>query len=445
MFYGSAAAELFLCLIIMPDSVAHGTLSDGSIREILATTSGRLRVDAGFTGTSVDAFGRLRVSNYFTLFDSSHRFSDNGLWNTSTATGGATAFNANQGLVDLSVTTASGSQVLRESKKVFAYQPGKPLLSMNSFVFAPAKTNLRQRVGHFGSENGFYFEQDGTQISFVLRSKVSGSVVNTVVPQSAWNGDDRLDGSGPSKKTLDPSKIQIFWMDLGWLGGGPVRCGFIVEGELIHCHSFFHAGVISSTYTTTACLPIRYEITNTGATSSSSVLKQVCSSVVSEGGYELRGRSMTNGTPVGSPYLMATAGTSYPLIALRLKSSALDGIALPSGGCVIGTGNGLIYRWQALVDTTVTGGSWVSAGTDSCVEYNVTGTAISGGTAASSGYFISSNQSSPETLIDKQDLFALQLERNTFTSTRSVFAITLSCDTNAASAFGSVDWQEVTR
>ena len=58
---------------------------------------------------NIDAFGRLRVSTPFTLFDSSHRFDDNDLWATSTATGGTAVFNANQGLVDNTVTAASGS------------------------------------------------------------------------------------------------------------------------------------------------------------------------------------------------------------------------------------------------------------------------------------------------------------------------------------------------
>ena len=55
-----------------------------------------------------DAFGRIRVSNPYTLFDSSNRYADNGKFATAT-TGTATAtFNANEGLVDLDVDTASG-------------------------------------------------------------------------------------------------------------------------------------------------------------------------------------------------------------------------------------------------------------------------------------------------------------------------------------------------
>jgi hypothetical protein len=105
---------------------------------------------------NIDAFGRLRVSNPFTLFDSSHRFADNGLWSTGTATGGTATFNSAQGLIDLAVTAASGSEVIRETTKVFSYQPGKSLLVLNTFVMNAAKTGLRQRVGYYGAANGFY-------------------------------------------------------------------------------------------------------------------------------------------------------------------------------------------------------------------------------------------------------------------------------------------------
>ena len=128
---------------------------------------------------NIDAFGRLRVSNPFTLFDSSHRFADNGLWSTATATGGTATFNSDQGLVDLAVTAASGSEVLRETTKVFSYQPGKSLLVLSTFVMSAAKTNLRQRVGYYGSNNGYYLELNNSTVSFVERSSVSGAVLKT--------------------------------------------------------------------------------------------------------------------------------------------------------------------------------------------------------------------------------------------------------------------------
>ena len=164
-----------------------------------------------------DAFGRIRVAQPLTLFDSSHRYRDNGLWNTSTASGGAAVFMPNEGLVNLNVTTTSGSQVLRETAKVFSYQPGKSLLVLNTFVMSPAQTNLRQRVGYFGTDNGIYIQLNNSTLSFVERSLVTGIVSETVVNQASWNADT-LDGNGPSGLTLDITKAQIMFMDIEWLG-----------------------------------------------------------------------------------------------------------------------------------------------------------------------------------------------------------------------------------
>jgi len=76
---------------------------------------------------SSDSFGRLRVSEPYTLFDSSHRYSDNNLWSTVTGVGGTAVFNEDQGLMDLNVTAALDSEVIRDTTKVFSYQPGKSL------------------------------------------------------------------------------------------------------------------------------------------------------------------------------------------------------------------------------------------------------------------------------------------------------------------------------
>ena len=287
---------------------------------------------------NIDAFGRLRTSTPFTLFDSSHRFDDNGLWSTSTATGGTATFNAAQGLMDLDVTTASGSQVLRETTKVFSYQPGKSLLVLSTFVMSPAKTNLRQRVGYYGTNNGYYLELNNTTVSFVERSFVTGAIVDTPVTQASWNVDP-MNGSGPSGITLDLTKAQILFMDLEWLGVGTVRIGFVVDGNFYVCHRFNHANLIASTYITTASLPLRYEITNTGTTSGPSELKQICSTVLSEGGYQLTGLQQAIGIPVTTPRTLSGAGTFRPIVSIRLKTSPdrLDAIVICTAISVVAT------------------------------------------------------------------------------------------------------------
>ena len=415
--------------------------ASGQPIEVTTTTSGVVSVQGGGTGS--DAFGRLRTSAPLTLFDSSHRYKDNGLWATSSGTGGTTTFDANAGLVTLNTTTASGSEIVRETTKCFSYQPGKSLLVMSTFVMNAPQTNLRQRVGYYGASNGMFLEQDGTTISFVERSAVTGSVVDTKVAKASWN-IDKMDGTGPSGYTLDLTKAQIFWMDIEWLGLGTVRLGFIIDGQFIHCHSFHHANLVTTTYITTASLPLRYEITNTGTTASTSVLKQICSTVLSEGGYELRGLQQAVGTTITAPYNLATAGTFYPVISLRLKAANLDAIVILTALSVLGVSS-TNYLWRVVATATTTGGTWVSAGTNSNVEYNLTGTATTGGRILAQGYFSSTNQSHSKIDILKEALFSFQLERDGYTNTPYELSLVMTAAGGSSTVHASMDFEEISR
>lgn len=422
---------------------------------MLADQYGNLVGPANPSGVAVDAFGRARMSVPMTLFDSSHRYKDNGLWNTSNTAGTTYAFSANQGLVELNLPTTANAEIVRETTKVFSYQPGKSLFILNTFVPETPKANLRQRIGYFGANNGIYFEIDGTNAYFVERSSVSGAVVETRVAQADWDSDNLLGpsanppgqglGSCPSNITLDLSKAQIFWMDIEWLGLGSVRCGFVINGKLIHCHTFHHANLITSTYITTASLPLRYEIKNTGTTANTSTLKQVCSSVISEGGYELRGLQQSAGHAIGSPRDLKTAATEYPVLSIRLKSTALDAIVILTALSLLATTNNANYKWSIVQSCTTTGGSWSNVSADSAVEYNTTATSVTGGRIVASGFTNGSNQGSTPVSLLKEALFKFQLERNGITNTPYELALVVTTDTNGADVYASFDWEEISR
>jgi hypothetical protein len=429
----------------------HKYLGDGkTIFEVmmLADQYGNLVGPANPSGMSVDAFGRSRVSQPLTLFDSSHRYKDNGLWSTSNSAGTTYEFNANAGLMELNLPTTSGAEIIRETTKVFSYQPGKSLQILNTVVMEPPKANLRQRVGYFGNNNGVYLEANGTNIAWVERSFSNGTVVETRAEQANWNIDTLLGAvpSSPSQATLDMSKAQIVFHDIEWLGLGSVRCGFVIDGKLIHCHSFHHANYITSTYMTTASLPVRYEIRNTGTTANSSLMKQVCTSVMSEGGYELRGVQQAVGTPVGTGYYCAVANTMYPIVSIRLKSTALDAIVIPTAASLLGKGNGVDFKWSIIAGGTVTNTEvWTSAGSNSAVEYTLTANAITGGRVCATGYFNSSTQSSPTIDILKQALFQFQLERNGLTGAQEPFTIAVQSGSATSNCYASLDWEEISR
>jgi len=401
-------------------------------------------VSSSATSTGSDAFGRTRISQPLTLFDSSHRYADNGLFSEATTGTANTEFQPTEGLINMNVGTSSGDEVIRETNKVFSYQPGKSLLIMTSFSFEPAKTNLRQRVGYFGAQNGIYLQLNDSSLSIVERSYVTGGLTESVIPQSSWSYD-KLDGTGPSGITLDITKAQIMWMDVEWLGLGNVRTGFVINGSFIVAHVFQHANITTGTYITTGSLPLRQELTNTGVTSSNSTCKQICSTVISEGGYELRGRQHAISIPITSAYSLTTAGTYYPVVSIRLKSARQDAIVILTALSLLGVGNGVNFSWRLQAGGTVTT-SWTSAGSDSAVEYSITGTAHDGGgRILATGYVNSSNQGSPTVDILKEALFKFQLERNGLAGTTESLTLLVAAATNSQEIFASLDWEEITR
>ena len=426
----------------------HEYLRDGNTifeTVMIANEYGQV-TGANPSGMAVDAFGRARVSQPTTLFDSQHRYQDNGKINqANSATGATVTHNANAGLIECTLDTTSGSFIYRESSRVFPYQPGKSLQILQTYVMSPAKTNLRQRYGYFNTENGVFLELDGTTLSWVERSLSPGTVTETKIPQSQWN-IDKLDGTGPSRLTLDMSKAQIQFIDIEWLGLGTVRTGFVINGQFIHCHSFQHANIITSTYMTTACLPVRAEIENTGATASSSTLKIVCTSVLSEGGYEPRGIPRAVSMPISAPKTFTTAGTFYPVISIRLKDARINAVAFLRSIQFFGVTNNTSYRWKIVTGATLTGASWVDAGTDSPVEYDITASAMSGGRDFKVEYLnVSSGAGAALSQIDPSDIFRYQLERNSFISSDKGTILTLAATgaSNGNQGVGVIQWEEV--
>jgi len=235
------------------------------------------------------------------------------------------------------------------------------------------------------------------------------------------------------------------FIDVEWLGLGTVRCGFVINGQLIHCHSFHHANVIDAPYMTTACLPVRAEITNTAETASESTFKKVCSTVISEGGYELRGKPRSIGRPANNVFTMATAGVWYPIVSIRLKSAQLDAIALPTNISALAEGNNSRAKYGIFTGATLGGNTaFTSVSSDSCIEYNYVANTITGGTLLQQGFMGLTSQSTPEITLGKDSLFKYQLTRNSFTSTPEVMTLAMQAGTNGDTGTGSIDWEEVT-
>lgn len=341
---------------------------------VLRVSIDKIKENAGgiFSSTGTDAFGRLRVSEPVTIFDSQNRYVDGEHFSSEIAGAGSVVYNPNSSNFSLNIT-GNGDEVIRQAKRVTLYQPGKSLLIMNTFAMDTPQVGLRQRVGYFTAQNGIFLEADGTDIYIVKRSYTSGSAVDTRVAQASWNGDT-FDGAGASGITLDVSKTQILWTDIEWLGVGSVRVGFIINGVFYIAHTFHHANIESDVYMTTASLNCRYEITSTGATSAS--LTQICSTVISEGGYAPTppNRSISNGT---TEKRLPNSNTLYPLASIRLDPNTPDAVVVPAQIDFITTD--VRYGEIRLIEgATLTGASFNNS-VSNIVEIDTSATAITGG------------------------------------------------------------------
>lgn len=384
----------------------------------------------------IDMFGRLKVSNPFTLFDSTHRYATNGDYSDEIAGTGSVTHLNDESTDSLNIGTALGDKVTRESKNVFAYQPGKSLQVMQTFVMAPAKAGLRQRVGYFSRANGIYLEQDGLTTNLVVRTSTSGSVEEIRVPRASWDRTTLMRDRDHDIE-LDMSAAQIFFIEIEWLGVGSVKCGFVIGGEFYTVHQFDHANWIKKVYMTTASLPLRYEIENTAAAASASSMKQICATVISNGGYDWQRRSYT----VRRDANLDVTTVVKPLIAIRMTAGRTDSVIIPADFSVLPTANG-DYVLVLLKNPTLTGGEWV-IGDGGNVEYNITATAVSGGSILSNTYTHSSNQGTQAVTIGGINRLFMQLGRtNATTPVSDMLVVATRIITGTGTAVGSFSWYD---
>ncbi len=343
-----------------------------------------------FSGTSVDAFSRVRTSDAFTINDYKHTYGVNPEFINYTANGGDIVHVANHACARLSTSNNSSSFAVHQSRMYHNYMPGKSQLILSSFVFYGPVANVVKRTGYFDDRNGIFFEQDGNGVlSMNIRSYVTGNAETVRIPQSSWNGD-KCDGKGDSGWNLDITKTQLWWCDFQWLGVGRVRVGFVHNDSYIVAHTFYNSDVLDTVYLSNPNLPVRCEIRNTG-TSTGTYFDQICATVISEGGYVESGSyyGINSGTTFKS---ITVANGLYPIMAIRLKNTVNgypNRYTVRSESLTIYASDNPAYwkliRLDSPADITVSSPTWTSVNSSSAVEYNLTATAFTGGTQIAGG------------------------------------------------------------
>lgn len=280
---------------------------------------------------SVDAFSRWRISDPRTLFATQSLDMEPLLMESGqSGTGVAPSHNANTRMCQMSATAGSGTSWM-QSFQYSPYQPGKSQLILITGNMDTGVAGVVKDVGYFDAANGIFYRQNGASgVQFVRRSSTSGSVVDEVVNQASWNLD-KLDGTGGSGYTLDPTKVFILVIDLQFLAMGRVRIGFDLGGTIIYAHQFTHANVLTVPYMQTATLPVQALLTASSSGNTANLYFK-CAAVISEGGFDVDA-----GIGFSTPSVTVTAGngTRTHLLSVRPKL----------------TFNGIVNRHRLLIDS----------------------------------------------------------------------------------------------
>ena len=388
-----------------------------------------------------DAFGRLRVSNPETIFDSKQLHDAQPLfWDDQEVSGSGTTSTHSTAKAEtvMAVSTSTAGKRVRQTFMRFNYQPGKSqLVFMTGRIGAPFPLAVKE-IGIFDDDNGLFFRTDSTTASVVTRSSASGSPVDTQVDGADWN-IDRLDGDGPSGLDYgvtysDFSNPQIFIIDFEWLGVGRVRMGVVVGGQVYYVHEFLNANNLANVYMSTPNLPIRYSIENTGFAGATD-MSHICSTVISEGGSQDLGLLLHKDS--GSVSGLST-GTSYALIGLRLKSTHLDATIKLANASVIASTNNDQAHWEIILNPTIAGTFTYAGVTNSAVEAATGATAntVTGGTVIDGGFF-STTQSISNALEN-----AIRIG-STIAGVQDEIVLVVRAITNNITVEGSITWREL--
>lgn len=397
---------------------------------------------------SVGAFSRWRIAEAVTLYDSKQIHDNLPLfWSTSTASGGSVTYRTNESSSRLAVNSTIGSTAIRQTKRRFNYEPGKSQLIFHTFNALGNDSGIRKRVGYFDEENGIFLELNGTDVRFVIRSFTSGSAVDTeFAVQDDWNLD-KFDGSGgsgnPSGVSLDWDTVQVLVIDMQWLGVGRVRVGFDINGIVHYAHQFVHANSDTVVYMTTPNLPIRAEIVNVSSGSSSNI-DIICSTVISEGGFQSTGaiRSANNG--ILSPIDAGTAGTRYALLGIRLKNTHLDAVVNIEQVEVVIVSN-QSFIWELQLNPTVAGTFTYADETNSPVQIakGETSNDPSTNSISAAGTILASGYSSRDVDIAKADIKSALTLGATVSGTRDQIVLCAAATANNEDFFGAITWREL--
>jgi hypothetical protein len=193
----------------------------------------------------------------------------------------------------------------------------------------------------------------------------------------------------------------------------------------------------------TATLPISYQIFNTGTTSSSSTLKQIASTVLSEGGFQARDINRFAGPGLNLTLkTVAAAPTITSIVSIRIKSGRPCAVVIPTDINILLQTTDVVSYY--LINNGTLGGtpSYSSYSNNSNVEVDTSATTITGGTIIRQG-FLSTTSSGKDTVsLSDPDIFNFQLGVS-ISGISDIVTLAASSYVSTADLFATLGWYEL--
>ena len=380
---------------------------------------------------------RLKVAPFQTVFFNTFQYGkETDVWDESVVGVGTATHNANSSNVVMEVGSTSGSKVIRQTKQVMRYIPGRPATLAFAIRLEAPQVGIRRRFGLFNETDGAYFEDDGGTYSYVIRSSTSGITTETRVTRENWNGE-KFDGNGYTGITADATKQQMISINYEWYGAGGITFNWLMKNETIVSHEFENSNVNDLVWCRSPFLPIRCEIENVTGVAGTHYLYQGSNSLIQEGEPEKLGTLLSVSNAITGT-TMPLANTFYPIISLRLKSSALQAVMLLRSLQAVTNDNTNVY-WRLYQNSTLTGASWTDhPDPNSFMQYDTTATAVAGGQALLSGFTIAGGAS----LVDVDDKAALQIGRTGIGTISDTYTLACASPNTNKSALAVLNWIE---
>ena len=385
-------------------TIVAGQTAGGAFKNVPVNTDGHAKVDLPLT-----AFGDLRTAELSPIFQASFEYTvDNTEIGTADNAASGTTTQADAMCVVATAGSTSGSHGQWKSAHNAKYRAGLGGLFRCTAMFTAGVSGTEQGIGLMDEDgvseshkNGYAVGYNGTDFGFFRWSNDSLNFVNL----SSWN--DPLDGTGDSGITLDPTKLNVYFIEFQYLGAGAIKIWVEdpTTGNMTLAHTLAYSNLFTVPSIQNPNLHMNLYVQN-GATTANITAKSASMAYFVEG--------KTKHTELQQPHFssdkveVTTITTEVALFTIRNKSTYASknnfiDIVLEHMSSAIEAGATNNLGFVKLVKNATLGGSPSYSDIDainSVVEIDTSGTTVTGGTTLIGSSLAGKNDKDSESLTD---------------------------------------------